>query len=319
MSERKDIIDGSKVTETTRFGLIYTCKCGWIDLGHARPDGASKLWKNVNGEIGPRSANGLWYRLSYSQMMGKFGLTAGVSRDYAVRLGLSQAEKESIALAIFMDVSIEFERYQTGAKFSWFTSSGFSAEDLLSNLIGFYRAVRPGVNYIQLCEPVSWSAADRIWGSYGDPGRQLHKVREFKARLFPCSECAGRKKTELVDLPNFLSTITPAQPPDSFRPWKDNDPDLTTVPSSPPPLFNVNTYRVQPGDTLSKIAQFYYKDMFLWPIIYDANRTIIGPDHNLIHPNQVLLIPSSEGRSLKELNEIRVRGRNWRVQGPPRR
>jgi hypothetical protein len=34
MSERKDIIDG-KLAKGRKYGLIYTKKCGWIDLGHA--------------------------------------------------------------------------------------------------------------------------------------------------------------------------------------------------------------------------------------------------------------------------------------------
>ena len=41
-----------------------------------------------------------------------------------------------------MEVSLDFERFQEDSiLWSWFTDSGFSAEDLTSNLIGFYRAV----------------------------------------------------------------------------------------------------------------------------------------------------------------------------------
>jgi hypothetical protein len=50
MSERKDIIDG-KLAKGRKYGLIYTKKCGWIDLGHANPaGGASVLWANMINE-----------------------------------------------------------------------------------------------------------------------------------------------------------------------------------------------------------------------------------------------------------------------------
>ena len=50
-------------------------------------------------------------------------------------------------------------------------------------------------------------------------------------------------------------------------------------------------YTVQQGDTLSAIAQQAYGDANLWPKIYEANKQVIGPDPNVIHPGQVLDIP----------------------------
>src|SRR2546428_430742 len=52
-----------------------------------------------------------------------------------------------------------------------------------------------------------------------------------------------------------------------------------------------SNYTVQPGDTLSSIAQQAYGDSNKWQIIYDANKQVIGSDPNLIHPGQVLYIP----------------------------
>lgn len=45
------------------------------------------------------------------------------------------------------------------------------------------------------------------------------------------------------------------------------------------------------GDWLSKIAQRYYGNMKKWPIIYAANRRVIGNNPDLILPNQKLFIP----------------------------
>ena len=50
------------------------------------------------------------------------------------------------------------------------------------------------------------------------------------------------------------------------------------------------TYTVKKGDTLSIIARKFYGDGSKWPVIYNANKDkIINP--NLIHPDQVLVIP----------------------------
>jgi LysM repeat protein len=53
-----------------------------------------------------------------------------------------------------------------------------------------------------------------------------------------------------------------------------------------------SNYTVQPGDTLSGIAQQAYGDGNEWPKIYDANKQVIGSNPNVIYPGQVLYIPA---------------------------
>ena len=50
-------------------------------------------------------------------------------------------------------------------------------------------------------------------------------------------------------------------------------------------------HTVRHGDWLSKLAQHYYRDMHKWPVIYAANRRLIGADPNRILPGQQLRIP----------------------------
>jgi LysM repeat protein len=45
------------------------------------------------------------------------------------------------------------------------------------------------------------------------------------------------------------------------------------------------------GESLSKIAKYYYGNMNKWPLIYVANRDQIGGNPDLIKPRQRLLIP----------------------------
>ena len=50
-------------------------------------------------------------------------------------------------------------------------------------------------------------------------------------------------------------------------------------------------YTVQPGDSLSAIAQKFYGNAALWQEIYKANKKVIGDNPSLIKVGQVLKIP----------------------------
>ena len=77
------------------------------------------------------------------------------------------------------------------------------------------------------------------------------------------------------------TVTTPTPAPDTMV--------TTPTPVSTPDASN--TYTVQRGDNLSKIAQKVYGDRKLWRKIYEANSNIIKSDYT-IWVNQVLVIPS---------------------------
>jgi len=52
-----------------------------------------------------------------------------------------------------------------------------------------------------------------------------------------------------------------------------------------------NTYTVERGDNLSKIAKKIYGDEKLWRVIYDDNSAVVKKDY-IIYKNQVLIIPA---------------------------
>ncbi len=53
-------------------------------------------------------------------------------------------------------------------------------------------------------------------------------------------------------------------------------------------------YTVQPADSLSSIAEFFYRDGHRWPAIFQANAHLIS-DPDLIFPGMVLIVPSGNG------------------------
>jgi nucleoid-associated protein YgaU len=48
---------------------------------------------------------------------------------------------------------------------------------------------------------------------------------------------------------------------------------------------------VKVGEALPQIAKAFYGDSNLWPRIYQANVTVIGPDPYLLFPGKRLVIP----------------------------
>ena len=231
MSSREDIGRGR---------LVYTCRCGWIDRNHSstttsRPFvGANNLWNQIVNETGRRSRfpgdqNG--FRVSYRQDARLLRQNVGVTKHYLVKAGLSRAIKEQVALAIFQEVSMAFEDFQGWGSF--ISDSSFSVEDLISNLISFYNAVRPNIDYEGLCQPVSVDASYKVWDTYGAVGS--HKNRVFRPIYFDCDECPCQGP-----FPQELQRITPAEKSGDirganqyFRDWLESDDWINGMPPIP--------------------------------------------------------------------------------------
>lgn len=207
MTKRSDIIDGSRAI-VSKYGLIYTKKCGWIDLGHANPEGANSLWQQVLNEKDSGGAKAGYFRVNYKQMMGRKNLfKVGILKKYDVKKGLDDNQKKSVALSIFLDVSHAFEGLQSNWLFRQATNSGYSAEDLVSNLIGFYRAIYPDKQFISLCQPVSKAVALDIWDKYGEVGS--NKNYSTIPYIYPISPSKNGPMS--MQLPSELNIIKPAQ------------------------------------------------------------------------------------------------------------
>jgi len=217
MSSREDI----QPTPTGFRSLSYTCRCGWIDWGHASPRGAMELEAQLSAEKAIRwplldslsvSLNGQpAFVVSYGQGMGSKSADVFVSntRHWIVRKGLNATEREQVGLGIFMAASMSFEALQGSFPFSIIAGgSSFSPEDLVSNLVGFYRAFR-GVDEKStrtLCGEVSVADSYKVWDEHLPHGFSGLKNRQFRPIYFPCIACKGRKNS----LPKELESLVAA-------------------------------------------------------------------------------------------------------------
>lgn len=212
MTLRSDIIDGNQ-SIGRKYGLIYTRKCGWVDLGHANPDGAKKLWEKILNEKDEGGGKKGFFRIRYEQMMGNKHIKIGIQKQYDIKKNINTNEKKSVALSIFFNVSHAFESMQSRWPFRLATNSGYSAEDLLSNLIGFCRAINPNIPYVLICQPVSKDVALHIWDSYGAVGS--NKNHSPTPYIYPIPPAQGSPMCGI--LPPEFNTIKPATPGVLFK------------------------------------------------------------------------------------------------------
>ncbi len=70
----------------------------------------------------------------------------------------------------------------------------------------------------------------------------------------------------------------------------DTSEDQAKAPPAAPAKHEQDRYTIKKGDTLWDISNAFYKDPFLWPLLWKANPYITNPD--LIYPGNKLAIPS---------------------------
>ncbi|MBD8452980.1 hypothetical protein [Serratia rubidaea] len=204
MSKRSDIIDGNQAY-TASYGLVYTQVLGWVDLGHAQGSDIQELMDKINaGESSGQER----YDVTYSQsMVSPYRiLRMGKFIKWRIRKGRSYYERQSIALAMMMTLARKFEAFQASFPVNLVTDSGFSGEDLVSDLLGFYR-VMSIENPFPFLRPVSKVEALRRWDHYGPIGS--FKNESFLPILFPDPARFPHAKPRRGELPPFMKTIRP--------------------------------------------------------------------------------------------------------------
>jgi RHS repeat-associated protein len=175
--------------------LIYSCNCGWIDLGHAglmenqKNTGQARLWNSVNNGSGEEGGE---FTVCYSQKAKVLGMPTGPDRCFKVKAGLTAKQKECVAIAILKNVSIAFEDLQATWPNTVWSDSGYSEEDLPSNMLGLLGAVRgyDRDKIFSLCGKLSKEESKAYWGDR----KGLGKNWSFSPILAACGSCKGGRK-----------------------------------------------------------------------------------------------------------------------------
>ncbi len=216
--------------------IVYTCNCGWIDKTHAFTDtkrtehyiGVKNLWSQILSEIGIKSnsPNEKGFKVIYRQdatIMQNVPIVnrpfrLGSTKSYFVKKGLSYSEKEQVALAIFKEVSIEFEEFQSFGAVIGKGDSSFEPADLISNLISFYRTVKPELTkeiILTLSLELTPEQSIKIYRKYpGTFSDEKYKNRIFKPKYFLNDFCNNKPV-----FPKELSTIQVIEKGVLFRDW----------------------------------------------------------------------------------------------------
>lgn len=204
MSKRSDIIDGKNASRVP-YGLVYTQAIGWVDLGHAQGTDIRTVLRNIDaGE----SSGQEYYDVTYSQSMvdPRRVMKMGKFITWRIKHGRTYCERKSIALAMMMSLATKFEGLQASFPISLVMDSGFSGEDLVSDLLGFYRVVSIQ-NPFDMLRPVSKDEALKRWDYYGKIGNW--KNEGFTPLLFPDPEKFPNSRPYKAQLPNFMQSVKP--------------------------------------------------------------------------------------------------------------
>jgi nucleoid-associated protein YgaU len=109
--------------------------------------------------------------------------------------------------------------------------------------------------------------------------------------------CFGGGSAQPTTQPTTTSPTTTAISPAAPK-VPSPSPSVAALPSPSPSQPRASgpeqTYTVEAGDTLAKIAQKYYGDETLWRMLYDANRGLIGDNPDNIKVGTQIKIPPKD-------------------------
>jgi RHS repeat-associated protein len=158
--------------------LDYTCRCGWVDWSHVAPDGVKvptlrNMWRSIKSNSGEEES---YSKKGYLVMYGQnfdypYGLGSdGITGSYFVRYNLNRDEQILVTLSIVKEVSERFEKLQQSHVYGLFSDSGFSQEDLVSDLLGANMAILDVYDPETIrkwCRDVPNFIAEDIWDKTG--------------------------------------------------------------------------------------------------------------------------------------------------------
>jgi hypothetical protein len=204
----------------------YTCNAGWIDKSHAFETttrahvGADNLWKQLIHETGLKTSNKRGFQVIYTQDAKLGPIKPGVTKKYMVAFGLNNEIKKRIAMAIFQEVSLEFENFQAMGTVIGKGDSSFEPADLVSNLLGLYKVLRNETKDVILsrCNELNARKSLKVYRKYPNTfSKSIYKNKKFTPRYFSNDDCiSGVFPKEYQEVQPYPKTNEKV-----FRDWID--------------------------------------------------------------------------------------------------
>ena len=193
--------------------LVFTCKCGFVDIGHLRHgiDRTVSFYKSLQRKLsasGSVPAGAVIPGLQSGAV--KVGLLTPVNVPYVPSAPIENADFPAAAQSLAYSESVAYEDRDPTP------GSSYSFEDLTSNLMGTLigerllnqpetienhdgsfrkRADDLVKKLIQECDPVSKADAKSVWEKHVK-GKELGQVKDPEKPLaIECDPCKGRDRT----------------------------------------------------------------------------------------------------------------------------
>jgi RHS repeat-associated protein len=194
---------GYRITEGgVNSGLfIYSCRCGWIDVPHANPDTTKGIFELLKAKVNLPSGTFQDRRVLNLNFAVEFGSIPKFNLySPAVVKNNTVASDRAIALGMLMGLEERREFLQSIPGIKQLRGSGYSEEDLTSDIIGYYlymnnlprldndvslRWLAPICGFPEKrSDAIKWS--QEVFGEYGEI------VDDWKVWALPRSKCSSK-------------------------------------------------------------------------------------------------------------------------------
>jgi len=141
---------------------VYTCNCGWVDITHL--DAARQLSQMILQGIrnvqpnSPEWKNTIELRLNFMLAYGYVAGNVSISSDVT---NYTNEQQLRLALDIFWDFEMSFEYAQSLTLGDIAGHSGFSADDLPTDMLGFLLQAGIISDWKTLCDPLDLDDIER--------------------------------------------------------------------------------------------------------------------------------------------------------------
>jgi 5'-nucleotidase / UDP-sugar diphosphatase len=154
----------------------------------------------------------------------------------------------------------------------------------------------PSPNASALVSPSPSPAVARAAAKPASAAKASSATTSSDTSTTPAAQASPASKLKATPTP--LAAAKPNATPQKKAATAAPSPAPTQAPSSKAPTDQAaatsQTYTVLANDTLPSIADQVYGDASKWTLIYDANRSTIGDDPNVLQAGDQLTIPAKE-------------------------